>query len=243
MNTIDLNCDLGEDPGESTRDEALLELVTSANVACGGHAGDEDSMEPHGARRAAAGVALGAHPSYPDREHFGRRELEMSARGRSRRRLRAQVESLADVAARGRRRARPRQAARRALQPRGARSARRRRHRRGSRRRRSQPRAGRPRRVAALATWRAQGLRAAAEAFADRRYEPDGALRARRFADALISDPAAAAAQAVAMARDGVVDTICVHSDTPGALAILTAVRGALTSSGVMLRANGDVVQ
>jgi UPF0271 protein len=72
------------------------------------------------------------------------------------------------------------------------------------------------------------GLPAAAEAFADRRYEADGPLRARTFADALITDPRAAAAQAVRFAREGHVQTICVHGDTPGAAAILKACREAL---------------
>jgi UPF0271 protein len=72
------------------------------------------------------------------------------------------------------------------------------------------------------------GLPVAAEAFADRRYEADGSLRARSFADALITLPAAAAAQALRFARQGNVQTICVHGDTPGAAAILKACREAL---------------
>ncbi len=72
------------------------------------------------------------------------------------------------------------------------------------------------------------GLTATAEAFADRRYEPDGTLRNRKFPDALITDPAAAAAQAVRLAREGKAETICVHGDTPGAVAILKACREAL---------------
>jgi MFS family permease len=75
--SIDLNSDLGQDPAATERDEALLGLVSSANVACGGHAGNAETMA-HFARAAGArGVALGAHPGYPDREHFGRRELAL----------------------------------------------------------------------------------------------------------------------------------------------------------------------
>jgi UPF0271 protein len=83
-----------------------------------------------------------------------------------------------------------------------------------------------------LDVWREMGLRAAAEGFADRRYEADGTLRSRRLADALITDPDAAAAQAVRLARQGGVQTICVHGDTPGAVNILRACRLALQSCG-----------
>jgi UPF0271 protein len=76
--------------------------------------------------------------------------------------------------------------------------------------------------------WRQMGFAVAAEGFADRRYEPDGTLRSRKFPDALITDPQAAAAQAVRLAREGVAQTICVHGDTPGAVEILKACRKAL---------------
>jgi UPF0271 protein len=79
-----------------------------------------------------------------------------------------------------------------------------------------------------LEVWRSMGLRAMGEGFADRRYEPDGTLRARKFADALITDPQTAAAQAVRLARGGAVQTICVHGDTPGSVGILKACREAL---------------
>src|SRR5581483_1738275 len=69
-----------------------------------------------------------------------------------------------------------------------------------------------------LAVWHEMGLTTAAEAFADRRYEPDGSLRPRQFADALITDPREAAAQALRFAREGIAQTLCVHSDTPGAV-------------------------
>ena len=72
------------------------------------------------------------------------------------------------------------------------------------------------------------GMEVAAEAFADRRYEPDGTLRPRKFADALITDPREAAAQALRFAREGKAQTICVHGDTPGAVDILKACREAL---------------
>lgn len=83
-----------------------------------------------------------------------------------------------------------------------------------------------------LEVWRSMGLTAIGEGFADRRYEPDGTLRARKFPDALITDPREAAAQALRLAQSGAAGTICVHGDTPGAVAILKACREALTSQG-----------
>ena len=74
-----------------------------------------------------------------------------------------------------------------------------------------------------LDAWRSMGLPVAGEGFADRRYEPDGTLRSRKFSDALITDPAEAAQQALRLAQSGAVETICVHGDTPGAVAILAA--------------------
>jgi UPF0271 protein len=100
-----------------------------------------------------------------------------------------------------------------------------------------------------LEQFREAGFPVAAEAFADRRYEPDGTLRSRKFADALIRDPAAAARQAVAIALHGTViasdgskiavdaQTICIHSDTPGAVQIARAVADALRQAGVVLKA------
>lgn len=243
--TIDLNCDLGEMPDlvRDGTDDAVMALITSANVACGGHAGDAASMEQTVRSALSHGVAIGAHPSYPDRAHFGRRELpatpaEIEAF------VLAQVRALAEVAARlGARLAH--------VKPHGA----------------LYHAAGRDAAVAAaiaraaagidarlvlvgqagspmIATWRALGFRTAAEAFADRTYEPNGLLRARSHADALITDPAAAAEQAVrlatgrgAVARDGstvavVAETICIHGDTPGAVAIAREVRSGLESAG-----------
>jgi UPF0271 protein len=83
-----------------------------------------------------------------------------------------------------------------------------------------------------LEVWRTMGLNGAGEAFADRMYEPDGTLRSRKLPGALITDPQAAAAQAVRLVREGGADTICVHGDTPGAVAILKACRQALRYEG-----------
>ena len=222
---IDLNCDMGE-LADAAHEAALMEHVTSANVACGGHAGDEEMMERTVRLALQRGVRIGAHPGYPDRANFGRLELPMTAAEIERtvteqierlqsvvRRLGGEIVhvkphgALYNVAVKNGDVARAIGAAVRgwnaAVPIFGL--------------------AGSP----MLDVWREMGLRPVGEAFADRRYETDGTLRNRKFPDALITEPAAAAAQAVRLAREGA-ETICVHGDTPGAVAILRACREAL---------------
>jgi UPF0271 protein len=223
---LDLNCDMGE-LEDAAQEAALMDFVTSANIACGAHAGDESAMARTVRLALARGVRIGAHPGYPDRENFGRIRMPMSL-AEIERSVRAQIDRLAAVA-----------------EPLGARIAHVKPHgalyNLAAHDRQTAGAIGRaveawnPRAIlfglagsAALDVWRDMGLPAAAEAFADRRYEADGSLRARTFADALITDPRAAAAQAVRFAREGHVQTICVHGDTPGAAAILKACREAL---------------
>ncbi len=229
---MDLNADLGEGPGE----EPLYALVTSANIACGGHAGSIDTMNAALDLCRAHGVAAGAHPSYPDREGFGR--LSQATAGADLARTVAeQVELLAGLArARGMRLSH--------VKPHGA----------------LYHDAARDEAVAravaegvgrigsalvlvglagspGLDAWRKIGFRVAREGFADRAYRADGMLVARSVPGALIEDPASAAAQAVRLAREGTLDTLCVHGDTPGAVAVLTAVREALVAAGFEIRA------
>jgi len=223
---MDLNCDMGE-LEDARHEAALMEYVTSANIACGGHAGDEASMERTARLALARGVRIGAHPGYPDRAHFGRVAIPMPA-AEIERLVRRQIErldavvrrlggrivhvkphgALYNVAVRNTEVARAVAAGVAAWDPRvtlfGL--------------------AGSP----MLDVWRQMGLQVAAEAFADRRYEPDGTLRPRQFAGALIADPREAAAQALRFAREGKAQTICVHGDTPGAVDILKACREAL---------------
>jgi UPF0271 protein len=223
---MDLNCDMGE-LEDAQYEAALMQYVTSANIACGGHAGDEASMERTARLAIARGVRIGAHPGYPDRANFGRIAIPMPAveiEGTVRRqieRLDAVVRSLGgrivhvkphgalyNVAVRNTEVARAIAGGVAAWDPRvtlfGLAGS------------------------AMLDVWREMGLAVAAEAFADRRYEPDGTLRPRQFADALITDPREAARQALRFAREGNVQTICVHGDTPGAVDILKACREAL---------------
>jgi UPF0271 protein len=226
--TIDLNCDMGE-LEDSAHEAALMQYITSANIACGGHAGDESTMERTARLAIDRGVNIGAHPGYPDRANFGRVEMPMTSE-EIERTLVEQIERLeAVVRCVGGRIVH--------VKPHGAlynvavhnREVA---HAIGggvARWRRGVPifgLAGSP----MLDVWREMGLAVAGEAFADRRYEPDGTLRSRKFPDALITDPQAAAAQAVRLAREGKAQTICVHGDTPGAVQILKACREALLS-------------
>ena len=249
--TIDLNCDLGEDPAMLERDRELLTLVTSANIACGGHAGDEGTMDAVVAAAVARGCAIGAHTSYADRANFGRVEIEQPAN---------QLESdIADQIA-----ALTRIAARHGVRPGHVKPH-------GALYHAAMRRPGVAESIArailrvdrslavvtqalppasvdlAAPAYAALGLGIIREAFADRRYEPDGTLRGRSLPGALIESPHEAASQAFAIAHlrciptegGGVVpieaETICIHSDTPGAIATARAVREVLRKAGFTL--------
>lgn len=247
--SIDLNCDLGEreDAAGIAEDLEILSIASSANIACGGHAGDERSMLRTATAALERGVALGAHPGYPDRESFGRVRREMTS-GEIEDSVAAQVEALARIVARcGGKLSH--------VTPHGAlyHDAMREREvaaavARGVRRVSDAVLLVGLAGAAALDVWRAMGLATVAEAFADRRYEPGGSLRPRGRPGAMIDDPAEAAAQAVAIAtgkeiRDAAggflsvrAETICVHSDTPGAVRIARAVREALLRARVRIQ-------
>ena len=230
---IDLSADLGE---YAPDEEAVWPLITSANVACGGHVGDAASMS-HAARRAGElGVRLGAHPSFPDRENFGRVSMPI-APADLRASLIEQIEALRAFA--------PLHLVKH-VKPHGA----------------LYNDAHRDRALAAViveamrsvdpalaivcsassqmaAAAREAGMPVIREAFADRRYEPDGSLMSRKLAGSLLSVNAAAA-QAALLARDGAViardgsriavafDTICIHADMERAAERLHAIRRAL---------------
>lgn len=245
---IDLNADVGEaaTPEHRAAEDAVIASVTSVNIACGGHTGDEATMR-HAVRLAARrGVAVGAHPSYPDRANFGRARVEIEPQA-LRSSLARQIAALDAVA----------QSERATLthcKPHGAlyhaasvdESVARSiyqtcRDHNPSMRLIAQ--AG----SQAAAWWRAWGAAVIEEAFADRAYERDGSLRARSERHALITDPASAAAQAVSIATartvrcaDGssiplAADTLCIHADTPNAALIAARVAEALRAAGVTL--------
>jgi UPF0271 protein len=250
---IDLNCDLGEGLGpwtlgEPGTDDALLHVVTSANVACGFHAGDPVIMAATCATAAARGVAIGAHVAYRDLVGFGRRPLDVPV-DVLRAEVAYQIGALVAVA-------RTEGARVGYVKPHGALY---------NRIVRDEAQAtavveavaavdpslavvGLPR-SAVLRLAADAGLRTVSEAFVDRGYRADGTLVPRGSPGALVTDPAEAGRRAVTIARDGrveaadggtvevVADSLCVHSDTPGAVAVARAVRDALTGAGVTLRA------
>jgi UPF0271 protein len=246
---IDLNCDAGEAFGawRMGEDEALIPLMTSVNIACGAHAGDPLVMRRTIALAQRYGVAIGAHPSYPDLLGFGRRVLPMPPDEVSAWLL-AQIGALAGVA-------RGMGARLHHVKPHGALynvAA-------------DDPalasaiaeavytydpalilvaRAGSPQ----VAISRTHGLLVAEEAFIDRGYDAQGKLLPRGTSGALIHDATLAATRGVALARheaimadDGTplalhADTLCIHSDTAGAPALATALRAALDAAGVEVR-------
>ena len=244
MKRIDLNCDMGEMPehiSDGTQ-ESLMPSFTSVNVACGGHAGDEQTMQTTIKQALRWKLAIGAHPGYPDRANFGRLELKLPPEDVTDF-VHQQVRALAHIAARC-------GAQLTHVKPHGA----------------LYNQAVRNREIAGaiaagVARWtrnivlvglagspmldvfRDAGFSVAAEAFADRRYEPDGTLRSRKHADALIHDPDEAAQQAMTIVQGKVVaqggsevalhaDTLCIHSDTPGSPQIAAQVAKALREAG-----------
>ncbi|HVS38726.1 MAG TPA: 5-oxoprolinase subunit PxpA [Gemmataceae bacterium] len=227
---IDLNCDLGEG---APLDAELMPLITSANIACGFHAGGP--AEAMTALRTAFrhGVHAGAHPSFADREHFGRRELDQSEEQIYQDCV-YQIGALAALA----------RAARTELhhvKPHG-----------GLYNRACRDDAYARPVVAAVALFglplmgmpgsRLEALSRGqcpfvAEGFADRRYQPDGSLTARSQPDAFVSDPAEAVRQAEWLLREKGVRTLCVHGDNPEALAFVRELRSALTQFGFTIRA------
>jgi UPF0271 protein len=248
MKYIDLNCDMGELPEAifNGTQEALMPSLTSVNIACGGHAGDEHTMKATIEQALRWKLAIGAHPGYPDRANFGRIELDLPAETISDS-VFEQVRALAEIASGcGVRIAH--------VKPHGALYNQATRNRvlaeaiadgaaRWNRNVVLIGLAGSP----MLDVFREAGFAVAAEAFADRRYEPDGSLRSRRFDDALILDPAEASGQAVSIVQRGIVmttsgievavnaQTLCIHGDTPGAPGIAAAVAHSLSQAGVTL--------
>ncbi len=276
---IDLNCDMGEltEAIANGTQEALMRSITSANVACGGHAGDEKTMRTTIEQALRAGVAVGAHPGYPDRANFGRLELKLPATAVADS-VYEQVKALAEIAAAcGARLVH--------VKPHGALYNQAVKNRElaeaiaqgvskavGLSSALKNPPHCHPERSegsaflpstsegwskdvflvglagsSMLEVFREAGFSVAAEAFADRRYEPDGTLRSRKFEDALIRDPEEAARQALSIAQRGVVvardgsevavdaQTMCIHGDTPGAPQIAAAVARSLRNAGVTL--------
>ena len=243
MTKVDLSSDLGEGAGT---DMAIMPFITSANIACGEHAGNDNTMRSAVELAMKHRVAIGAHPGYPDRERFGRVALDIPA-SELIESVRRQIDALTGIASRL-----------------GARVTHVKAH--GALYNQAERDVGIARSILlgiqrasggrellvfappGSAMWqetKAFGLRAAREGFVDRAYEPDGTLRPRALRDALITEPGIAIGQALSLVRDRrvktsdgsvvalEVDTICVHGDTPGAAEIVKAVREALNAAKV----------
>ena len=245
---FDLNCDLGEGFGVWSLgdDAALLELVTSANVACGFHAGDPSIMRRVCARAASLGVAVGAQVGYRDLVGFGRRAIVMDPRALADEVL-YQVAALDGIARSCGTRVsyvKPHGALYNvaAVDPEQAEAVV-----AGVAAFAPLPLLGLPGSVL-LAAARRAGIPAVGEAFADRAYTREGRLVPRGLPGAVLADPDVVARRAVGMVVEGVVhaddgspvrveaESLCVHGDTPGAVAIARAVREALERAGVELR-------
>lgn len=226
---IDLNADLGEGV---TDDEGLLEVVTSANVACGYHAGDDATMRAVCQAAARRGVVVGAQVSYRDREHFGRRHLDVAAPELTAwvRDQVAQLQEIAQEAGTSVGYLKPHGALYNRVvddeEQAGAVLA-------GSG---SLPVLGLP--VSAiLRLAAAEGRETVAEGFPDRGYTDEGRLLPRDRPGALVEETDEIAANAVRMAREGQVRSICLHGDSPGAVDAAIACRRALHAAGVEVRA------
>ncbi len=238
---IDLNADVGEECGD---DAALIPLLTSANVACGAHAGGPETMRRTVALCLRHGVHLGAHVSYPDRAHFGRRALDLPASEISAS-VGAQLSALSDIAHAAGTRVRYLKAhgalynrmaedalvadaviaALHAFDPR-------------------LPILTLPDSIA-MQRAAAAGVPAVGEAFADRGYQDDGKLQPRGEPGALLTDVSEVTSRALAWVRGGMMQSVtgkslslkaqslCVHGDTPGAVELAAALRGVLADAGV----------
>jgi UPF0271 protein len=247
VRSIDFNCDLGEGCGS---DAEIVPLISSASIACGGHAGDATSMHEAVGLCLQQGVAIGAHPSFDDRAHFGRRELNLSLDG-IRSLVNRQVTALASICGQHGTRLHH-------VKPHGA----------------LYNLAARDRDIAdaivgaiasidrrlivyglsgscLTAAAEAAGLPVAHEVFAERAYDADGQLAPRGSPGAVIDAIDAALNQVRGLVRDGIViardgsrvsvcaDTVCLHGDRPDAAAFARALRATLEEEGIAIRTPG----
>jgi UPF0271 protein len=245
--TIDLNCDLGEGFGawEMGNDAAMIELATSVNIACGFHAGDADTMRKTVRLAKARGVSIGAHPGYRDLHGFGRRPVAGLTAAEIENLVAYQIGALQAVATLAGHKV-THVKAHGALSNVGCEDD------MTARAIASAIKAvDRDLIFVVLANSKlvaagdAAGLPMAHEIFADRAYEDDGSLVSRRKPGAVLHDPAQIARRVVRMVQDGAVvsmsgkvikmrtDTVCIHGDTPGAVAIGRGVRQALKDGGI----------
>ena len=235
---IDVNSDVGEFPHllEDGTYYQLMDYITSINIACGGHAGDYNLMKAMIRMGVEKNVTIGAHPGYPDKENFGRKIMDMNPPDIMDT-IMKQIENLFEIAA-------AENTELQHVKPHGALYNQAAKsstiaHAIGLAVKKIDPQLT----IVGLSdslmidTWKEMGLNVAGEAFADRSYEADGSLRNRELENALITNPTQAAKQAMMIIKSGEIismdgnilsinaQTICIHSDTPNALAIAKAVK------------------
>jgi 5-oxoprolinase (ATP-hydrolysing) subunit A len=244
MKQIDINCDMGESFGayKLGDDEAILAAVSSANIACGFHAGDPLVMDTTVRLAMKYGVAIGAHPGYPDLQGFGRRNMDLTPEEVEGMVL-YQLGALAGfVTSYGGQLVH--------VKPHGAlynQAAKDRKLALGISR--AVQRFSKELILVGLAgsvlveVGKELGLRVAAEAFPDRAYEADGSLRSRRLPGAVLESPQEVLAHALSLAREGIslpsgsinIDTLCVHGDNPAAVTIAHTLRHELLAAGITI--------
>ena len=235
---IDINSDVGEFPHllEDGTYYQLMDYITSINIACGGHAGDYNFMKTMIRMGIEKNLNIGAHPGFPDKENFGRKLMVMNPSD-IKDTIMKQIENLFEIAVAEKtklKHVKPHgalynQAAKSSTISNAI----------GLAVKQIDPRLT----IVGLSdslmidNWKEMGLNVAEEAFADRAYEADGSLRNRELENALITNPAKAAKQAMMIIKRGEIismdgnsisinaETICIHSDTPNALAIAKAVK------------------
>ncbi|HAX69823.1 MAG TPA: LamB/YcsF family protein [Anaerolineae bacterium] len=230
---IDLNCDLGEGVGN---DEAIMPYITSANIACGFHAGDEKTMRETLRLAKRFGVNAGAHPSWNDRENFGRREMSASSE-EVEKVVFEQIQILAGIA-------KEEGVTLTHVKPHGA----------------LYNQSAKDVELAKAIAWvvksisvdlilvglagsrsieagREMGLRVASEGFPDRGYNADGSLISRLLPGALIEAPEDVARHAIELVKMGRLDTLCLHGDHPNAAANAKLLRDVLLKNGVEITA------
>jgi UPF0271 protein len=253
---IDINCDMGESFGRYTlgSDPEIMPFITSANIACGTHAGDPNVMDKTVRLAVEHGVGIGAHPAYPDLQGFGRRIMDLTAQEIENLIL-FQVSALAGFAHSA-------DAELAHVKPHGALYN----HAAGDRESARAIAKGVARfsrdvilvgLAGSLMVEEASdaGLRFSSEGFPERGYNPDGTLMSRSLQGAILDSPEEASAQALRLVKEGVrvtigsrtvthpVDTLCVHGDSPNALAVSGAIHSTLLENGIKLAPMGDIVR
>jgi 5-oxoprolinase (ATP-hydrolysing) subunit A len=232
--SIDLNADLGEG---FANDRALLEIVTSANVCCGAHAGNPPAIRETMRDAAARGVSIGAHPGYPDREGFGRREQKLSALELGNL-ICFQISALKSLAAEV-------DAKVSYLKPHGAlyNQAQREPEVAGAvvtaARNFDLPVLGQPGSLVETFA-RDHGVVYVAEGFPDRRYRSDGSLMPRSEPGAVLCEPKEIEEQVIRLLNEGRVKSLCIHGDEPGAVESAELVRRVLTRHWIAIRSFMD---